>query len=42
MAIIIKRQKEISSLALADYKKMTCADGTYMVVVKDHMTFSSS
>ena len=34
------RSGVLTNSTLAEYKKMTCIDGTYMVAVKDHKTFS--
>ena len=34
------RSGVLTNSTLAEYKKMTCVDGTYMVAVKEHKTFS--
>lgn len=34
------RSGVLTNSTLAEYNKMTCVDGTYMVAVKDHKTFS--
>ena len=35
------RSGVLTNSTVAEYNKMTCVDGTYMVAVKDHKTFSS-
>ena len=34
------RSGVLTNITLTEYKKMTCVDGTYLVAVKDHKTFS--